>query len=789
MRKLLLLTVLVAFILPKLHAQCSGTVLSIAATTPSQAGTTGTWTVPSGEPYKVRVTAKGGKGGNGSSGAPNTLGGKGATMTGDFLVSGGQTLQAIAGAAGGNDNSGIGGGGGGGGTGVRFSTGEVLIIAGGGGGSSLIGFGNGATTAGNGNGGTGNTSGSGSAAGGGLGSSGSNGGTNGTGTPPTGGGGGYNATGGTARNGGAIGGGGGGGFGAGGGANVSSGGGGGGYSGGNGVFSGYASFGGGSINYGSNQNNTAGDNNGGGALTIECLGSATFSANISPTQPACGSTQGSLTIDLTGDNDGNTSGLEYAIVSGSSFTGIPAFAGITADPFNIASGFGTTGATGGNTYTVRVRLTYNPAIYTDQTYTLNATTIPGDPAVFGNNTWNVYAWNAGGASFTGNTGCWNTNYAGYYTDNSLDINTQNNWDQNASPSSATNYAGCAVQVDNMSFAAKRQGFTCGYYQLDIPGHDDGAQLWVNGNMVWSEDGYNPNTHTNVWTGWLSANDKVELKVTDGISGSFGKLHFNALAGNNGDPAVFGNNQWNVYAYNSGNGSIAGTDWNTNYAGYYTSSSQDVNTENDWGKFTSPSYAANYTGCSVGNDYHSYSAKRQGFNCGYYSLDIPTHDDAAQLFVNGSNVWEHDVCCDSHTNVWSGWLGASDKIEYRISEGIGESVARLRLNVVRFADTSVLNVSICPVQLPYSWNGNSYNSGGTYYAHFINADGCDSVAALNLIIYQTTSDTTVSACNKYSWNGINPTVSGTYTWHGTNAAGCDSTATLHLTIPFYCQHIF
>ena len=99
-----------------------------------------------------------------------------------------------------------------------------------------------------------------------------------------------------------------------------------------------------------------------------------------------------------------------------------------------------------------------------------------------------------------------------------------------------------------------------------------------------------------------------------------------------------------------------------------------------------------------------------------------------------------------------------------------------------SDTSITTASICLGQLPYVWNGNSYNSAGTYYTNFTNADGCDSVAALNLIVNSpSSSDTTVTVCNKYSWNGINPTVSGTYTWHGISAAGCDSTATLHLTI--------
>ncbi len=47
----------------------------------------------------------------------------------------------------------------------------------------------------------------------------------------------------------------------------------------------------------------------------------------------------------------------------------------------------------------------------------------GDPAVFGTNTWNVYAWNAGGAAIAGNTSSWVTNYSGYYTNSNLNVQT------------------------------------------------------------------------------------------------------------------------------------------------------------------------------------------------------------------------------------------------------------------------------------------------------------------------------------------------------------------------------
>ncbi|MFN8357684.1 MAG: choice-of-anchor Q domain-containing protein [Spirosomataceae bacterium] len=339
---------------------CMGEVLNISSPSPSQTGTTGSWTVPVGGPYKVRITAKGAKGGNSYSGA-------GAVMVGEFIVFSGQVLQAQAGSPGIN---GTGGGGGGGGSGVQLSDGTLLILAGGGGGGSYFGGGAGRISSGNGNGGVENSNTTAGGSGGGILSAGGNGGTDGNGSAPTGGGSGYGATGGNQRNcGGSTSGYGGGGFGGGGGGNCAQGGGGGGgYTGGNGGTINQGAGGGGSYNLGSNQNNAGGANNGGGQVIIECLGAATVSATATPTQPTCASpTQGSLSIDLSDDlNGANSGGVEYAIVSGNSFSGTPTFAAITADPLNLSTGTGTTAGA----YTVRIRLKYNPTIFVDQSYTL-----------------------------------------------------------------------------------------------------------------------------------------------------------------------------------------------------------------------------------------------------------------------------------------------------------------------------------------------------------------------------------------------------------------------------------
>ena len=321
---------------------CPGTVLNINAPTPgADNNVAGIWTVPSGGLYKVQITTKGGKGGNRIGGG----GGGGALMIGTFIFVSGQTLQAVAGAAG-VDAVGAFGASGGNGSATSID-GSPLIVAGGGGGSASCGCwaGVGQTSInGEGNlpdcGGPGGVNGGDGADGSGLAGTGGKGYANGM-------------TGGGGHPSGATGGGGGG----------YSGGGGGGCNGGGG--------GGGSYNLGANQTNTAGANSAGGQVFIECLGAAAFTTTFTPNQPDCATpAQGSLGIDLTGDLDGNTNGLEYAIVAGNTFSGTPTFTDISADPFNITSGFGTTGDPDGETYSVRIRLKYNPDVYLDQTYTI-----------------------------------------------------------------------------------------------------------------------------------------------------------------------------------------------------------------------------------------------------------------------------------------------------------------------------------------------------------------------------------------------------------------------------------
>jgi hypothetical protein len=560
--------------------------------------------------------------------------------------------------------------------------------------------------------------------------------------------------------------------------------------------------------------------------------------------------------------------------------------------------------TGATTQTISVNTigTYSVAINGCAAVSTTVTSgVPGNPTVFGQNEWKVYAWNSGGNEPGANT--WNTNYAGYYTSTGLNLNTEDYWSAGASPSYAAGYAGCAVTVENHSWSAKRQGFPCGTYQLNIAGHDDGAQLWINGAMVWSHNGC-CDAHNNVWTGVLSSTDQVEFRVTEGVGGSAGYLqlvdasgsitgqttfcqgysstltapagassylwntgattqsisvntagtfsitaaigeacyvtssvtttvqampvpqfnfgsqnfcgtgyvdldisNFNGayqytyssglsseyapylytyaagthtvtvtdalgcsasnsftVSGPVGDPSVFGNNVWNVYAYRYGDIEDYGYSWNSEYyGGYYTESSLSFDTRDRWADGASPSYASGYQGCNVYEDYHSWSAKRQGFPAGTYTIDIPAHDNLAQLWINGTMVWSHSGWGDSHPAVWTGALNASSTVEFRVTEGDGGSYGAIAFTM---SNPLVIN----NVSSPATYNGYNVScTGGSNGSATVNASG--GTAPLS-----------------YLWNNGQTTAiatglaAGTYSVVVTDATGATATGSVTLTAP-------
>ena len=89
---------------------------------------------------------------------------------------------------------------------------------------------------------------------------------------------------------------------------------------------------------------------------------------------------------------------------------------------------------------------------------------------------------------------------------------------------------------------------------------------------------------------------------------------------------------------------------------------------------------------------------------------------------------------------------------------------------------------------YTWRGNSYNVSGMYYDTLISVAGCDSIESL-LLIVAAPQDTlsiiadqdTICQGDSFEWNGQEYTQAGIYSVTLQSIYGCDSIAKLELSI--------
>ena len=142
--------------------------------------------------------------------------------------------------------------------------------------------------------------------------------------------------------------------------------------------------------------------------------------------------------------------------------------------------------------------------------------VAGNSATFGTNVWNFYAYEGNSVNLSG------TSYRGFYTDASVDINTQNQWNIISSPSSATGYAGCAVPTDNFTLAAKRKGFTPGLYNV-VVGHDDDVKIIKDGNTVFTAGCCG--TSGSIPLGNLTATTELEIRLGEATSTAYLSVAF------------------------------------------------------------------------------------------------------------------------------------------------------------------------------------------------------------------------------------------------------------------------
>jgi len=154
--------------------------------------------------------------------------------------------------------------------------------------------------------------------------------------------------------------------------------------------------------------------------------------------------------------------------------------------------------------------------------TVSVTVPAGDPTAFGDNTWNVYGYSTGDITLA------TAVYAGYYVQSGLNFDSAASWNNGLSPSHATGWIGCTVSTEQFTFTAKRKGFPCGNYTLQMINWDDIAELYVDGILKWSCANWNGdnNCSGNV-TGTFSLNENstVEIRVREITGGANAALSF------------------------------------------------------------------------------------------------------------------------------------------------------------------------------------------------------------------------------------------------------------------------
>lgn len=571
----------------------------------------------------------------------------------------------------------------------------------------------------------------------------------------------------------------------------------------------------------------------------------------------------------------------------------------------------------GSGYRIRI-VSSNPGtgvIGPDNGTNLNIAATAGTPSVFGNGVWNAYVYNSNNF----------TNYSGFYTENNLSFNSASRFATSAAPSNADAssglaYSGCTTNAAPWSISYKRTNFTCGYYQIDIPTHDDNLTLFINGVSVYSVACCTSNL-TNVWTGFLGPASTVEFQIVNGggpgnlsatfsnppnplsvssgvsicsgasttltasssaaltyvwnpgalsgasvsvsptstttytvtgtdavtgcsvtgsvlvtVSNSFTTAVSSSLAticsgvntstltasgantytwspatglsattgnvvtanpastttytvtGSNGCttnsanvtvtvqniPAspvntTFGNGAWNVFCHNN-------TTW-SNYYGYYTENNLSFNTTSRWNANNGPTVAnaasgLAYSGCTFGTTNYSMSFRRTNFTCGYYQIDIPFHDDNVTLLIDGTQVFQHNGCCDAHSNVWTGFLGASSTVEFLLINGAGPGSLQVAFSASTSSPQSLNSNSTICAGTTANLSASSSLAGATYTWSISPADPSISFSPSNTGTNPFVVTTASTPATTYTVTNVLTDAAGT---------GCTASATTLLTV--------
>lgn len=128
------------------------------------------------------------------------------------------------------------------------------------------------------------------------------------------------------------------------------------------------------------------------------------------------------------------------------------------------------------------------------------------------------------------------------------------------------------------------------------------------------------------------------------------------------------------------------------------------------------------------------------------------------------------------------VGGAGTYTVTVTDNNGQSITASASIIETTIQSSFADTACDSYILP--WSAQAISQSGAYTHTYTTASGCDSLVTANIVINQSSTDTSVlSACDQYSWpvNNMTYTSSGTYLSMSTNPAGCTHTSVLVLSI--------
>ncbi len=183
-----------------------------------------------------------------------------------------------------------------------------------------------------------------------------------------------------------------------------------------------------------------------------------------------------------------------------------------------------------------------------------------------------------------------------------------------------------------------------------------------------------------------------------------------------------------------------------------------------------------------------------YHCKVTCLNSGLFDYSSTICITSLNAPASNtnvaICSNQLPYTWNGQsytTAGTYTANFPNTNGNGcDSIAFLTLTISSIS--SIGNLIVCPNQLPYLWNGQLLTTAGTYSDTLLNAgmNGCDSISVVNFSIHIPTQTSSLNVCQNqlpYSWNGQLLTTAGTYTDTLLNAGmnGCDSISILNFSI--------